>query len=797
MKKHDVFISYKSEDAEMASWVRTVLETNGVSCWMAPADIPGGSSYAVEIPLAIQSCRVLVLVLSGKAQDSKWIPRELDTAINAGKTIMPFMVENIPLKDDFNFYLSNVQRYSAYESKTKAVGKMLAEIQAVLHTDVTKLILPDDNAGGKPKPARKFPVWGWIALAAVILGLGALLLPRLLGGSAVPPKETVAQAEPTAAPTPEPAYHIRLTAPDTMNVKDFGKARAILRERLDIFTDGRDYDEQEENDTIDLLLPVSAFAGQPVEKVLRSYLSRAVNFSFYDLKTRTAIPLERQDIASVELKEGVIPGIDAKQYGVDTETYQYIEFRVSEGFAAAHGAEMSEWKQTVLAQDTDQSGFYYYTVFPAGDGRAWYLLNNDLGGRFSELVAYNLQNDPLPQAFYFLVDLNTQIDWQDPAAAQVKGKNLCLPEEIAEASVTFTLRAGELTGGQKFDTETVLKARLDSIGVPYAFGSMPGQDGLYYGVRIDMAHMGLPAMGLLAQNYTLAVRAGMNTFEFYPRYCELIPGEGAGFTLRFREDYYDRNNAAKTLAALADVARKGDGMLYIGTEKSPLFALPADDLDGGAMRISMLCEVVDGRLTARPLEEKDLWLRDLTAAVLRDGTLPSSLYQGDYLLNPGPDGRLPDAAQLGVRWHFDQQALQDQAGAVWPGSTAFSKVDDFGSATIYVSLDLPVDDSLAQRGPELARKLYEALDFEHVWADQLVIYLIDENNEAKERARIIFSKATKGIYSADEEATPGYIYAYGILRNGRVEGLGAKMKEVIEGMEFYQNLTHEYTSWDM
>ena len=42
MKQHDVFISYKVDDFETAQWVRSVLETNGISCWMAPADIPGG-----------------------------------------------------------------------------------------------------------------------------------------------------------------------------------------------------------------------------------------------------------------------------------------------------------------------------------------------------------------------------------------------------------------------------------------------------------------------------------------------------------------------------------------------------------------------------------------------------------------------------------------------------------------------------------------------------------------------------------------------------------------------------------
>ena len=103
MDNKNVFISYKAEEIAEATWVRSVLETNGISCWMAPACIPGGSSYASEIPQAIRGCSVFVLILSQKAQDSKWVSREVDLAINEGKTILPFMLENCPLKDEFNF----------------------------------------------------------------------------------------------------------------------------------------------------------------------------------------------------------------------------------------------------------------------------------------------------------------------------------------------------------------------------------------------------------------------------------------------------------------------------------------------------------------------------------------------------------------------------------------------------------------------------------------------------------------------------------------------------------------------
>lgn len=128
---HDIFISYKAEELTEALWVRSVLEENGFSCWMAPTSIPGGSSYADEIDTAITECEVFVLILSERAQQSKWVKKELDMALNKEKVILPFMIENCQLQKAFNYYLTDVQRYNAYISKMNAMNEMIKRIKAV------------------------------------------------------------------------------------------------------------------------------------------------------------------------------------------------------------------------------------------------------------------------------------------------------------------------------------------------------------------------------------------------------------------------------------------------------------------------------------------------------------------------------------------------------------------------------------------------------------------------------------------------------------------------------------------
>ena len=53
-------------------------------------------------------------------------------ALNCRKVIIPFMIENCRLEDDFNFYLNNVQRYEAYLSKASAMEMMIKQIRAII-----------------------------------------------------------------------------------------------------------------------------------------------------------------------------------------------------------------------------------------------------------------------------------------------------------------------------------------------------------------------------------------------------------------------------------------------------------------------------------------------------------------------------------------------------------------------------------------------------------------------------------------------------------------------------------------
>lgn len=119
-----VFISYSSRDSKEVKQVTAMLEAAGIPYWKAPEMIPAGSNYAREIPRAIGECEVFLLMISESSQDSIWVEKEIDCAINARKTIVPLKLSEVPLSDMFRFYLNNVQTIFCPDSFEESIHQL-------------------------------------------------------------------------------------------------------------------------------------------------------------------------------------------------------------------------------------------------------------------------------------------------------------------------------------------------------------------------------------------------------------------------------------------------------------------------------------------------------------------------------------------------------------------------------------------------------------------------------------------------------------------------------------------------
>jgi hypothetical protein len=125
---HDVFLSYSTKDKTAAEAVCVALERRGDGVWMAPRDIPPGSSYAASIVEAIDSARVLVLVFSAAANGSQDVEREVQRADSKRLKIVPFRIEDVEPKASLAYFLPSRQYLNAFMPPMEARYDELSEV---------------------------------------------------------------------------------------------------------------------------------------------------------------------------------------------------------------------------------------------------------------------------------------------------------------------------------------------------------------------------------------------------------------------------------------------------------------------------------------------------------------------------------------------------------------------------------------------------------------------------------------------------------------------------------------------
>ncbi len=126
-----VFISYSSRDISVVNMVLKTFDEMNVRYWKAPEMIPAGSSYAQEIVSAIENCSMVLVFLSRNSQNSQWVEKEIDSAVNYNKKIIPLMIDDYPMNAVFRFYLNNVQMIAYKNSPRIAIQELKGHIKGL------------------------------------------------------------------------------------------------------------------------------------------------------------------------------------------------------------------------------------------------------------------------------------------------------------------------------------------------------------------------------------------------------------------------------------------------------------------------------------------------------------------------------------------------------------------------------------------------------------------------------------------------------------------------------------------
>lgn len=114
MYKYDLFISYATDNKNIADYIVDRIERREKCCFIAPRDVKTGSEYASEIISAISNSSAVLLVFSRKSNQSHYVLREINSAVSRNKPIIPLRIEDFLPSEAMEFYLGPTHWLDAF-----------------------------------------------------------------------------------------------------------------------------------------------------------------------------------------------------------------------------------------------------------------------------------------------------------------------------------------------------------------------------------------------------------------------------------------------------------------------------------------------------------------------------------------------------------------------------------------------------------------------------------------------------------------------------------------------------------
>lgn len=180
---HDVFISYASDDGEIAQACLAALEDAGVQCWIAPRDVVPGEEWQASIHQAVRDAKAMLLIVSPRSDDSKHVEREVLLALQFEITIVPMRVQEFALGEALAYALNSVHWLDAIQPPIEAhLERMVDHLAAIVDSRSTmaQRTMMRGNAAFAADPEvyseRSAPVANFLGLALGWLGIHRMYL---------------------------------------------------------------------------------------------------------------------------------------------------------------------------------------------------------------------------------------------------------------------------------------------------------------------------------------------------------------------------------------------------------------------------------------------------------------------------------------------------------------------------------------------------------------------------------------------------------------------------------------------
>jgi TolB-like protein len=133
----DIFISYSSHDRLQALSLAEKLRASGYDPWIDQHQIHGANRWGKEIVQAISSSKLVAVLISSSSLLSENVVKELNLAAERHKHLLPIMLEETDLTEEFAYHLTGLHRVAIEDSDS--ILKSLEQLKILTTSGITPI----------------------------------------------------------------------------------------------------------------------------------------------------------------------------------------------------------------------------------------------------------------------------------------------------------------------------------------------------------------------------------------------------------------------------------------------------------------------------------------------------------------------------------------------------------------------------------------------------------------------------------------------------------------------------------
>ena len=158
---HDIFISYRRVDQELAKALVEELTAQGVRVWW-DGEIEGGEDWREAIAENLSLSQALVILFSEACNDSKQLKKEIALADTLDKVIVPVLIEDTKPRGHFLYEMAAINWLQIHPNpETKIEGlvtRLISELDLQAEAGAPALniepVLSGDEPAAPPQPPK-------------------------------------------------------------------------------------------------------------------------------------------------------------------------------------------------------------------------------------------------------------------------------------------------------------------------------------------------------------------------------------------------------------------------------------------------------------------------------------------------------------------------------------------------------------------------------------------------------------------------------------------------------------------